>query len=79
MSKCPDCKKLHILKRELCDTCYVKELEAKLDAVRKWAERPTDFEALDSALNGEDTSASEDTCTCCFCMSVKALNGEDEC
>ena len=31
MSKCRQCGKLHILKRNLCDVCYVAELEAKLD------------------------------------------------
>lgn len=48
MSKCPCCKKLHTLKRELCDTCYMwelqkrnKELEAQLE---KLYQRPTKYD-----------------------------------
>ena len=30
MSKCSKCGALHILKRDLCDSCYVNELEQAL-------------------------------------------------
>ena len=62
MSKCPDCKKLHVLKRELCDTCYVKQLEATLiiknETLRLSLKNESDLEAqLEATEKNEEILA----------------------
>jgi len=39
MSRCTQCGKLHILKRPLCDGCYIAELEAENILLKKQVER----------------------------------------
>ena len=73
---------INLSKKSKC----IAELQAQLDAVRGYIQQNDDWDAttketvrnIKQALSGEDTSAPEDTCTCCFCISVKALNGEED-